>query len=130
MGRGGKLILAAILEAVANLERHAPVSQRLRLDPDHNRLSALGDAIFDRILDDRLEEKGRKARLLKVFGNIDLDMKPVGETRLLDVEIEPLKVDLFGKGYIGAWVERKARPEECRERQEHAFCAVAAAGHH
>ena len=37
------------------------------------------------------------ARLLELVGNVDLDLQPVGEADLLDVEIEPLELDLLGQ---------------------------------
>src|SRR5436190_1407000 len=56
VGRGGQLVLAAMLEAIADLEHHPVVVEVTRLDPDHHRLAALRHAIFDRILHDRLEQ--------------------------------------------------------------------------
>src|SRR5207253_9994553 len=106
------------------LQVNAPVGRLLRRDPDYNRLAALGDAIFDRILDDRLQQQRRQARLLEVLGHVDLDMKAVGETRFLDVEIKTLEVDLLGQGDVCAWVERQARAEEGRKREQHARGAV------
>ena len=45
---------------------HSPVEGRLGRDSDDHRLAALRHAIFDRILDDRLEDQRRKPRLLEL----------------------------------------------------------------
>ena len=56
MSGGRELVLAPVLEPIADFQHHLPVFSLPRGDPDHDRLAALGHAIFDRILDDRLEE--------------------------------------------------------------------------
>ena len=118
-----------MLEAVADLDRHAPIAERLRLDPDDHRLAALRNPIFDRILDDRLKDQRGQAGLLEIVGNVDLDLQAVGEAGLLDVEIETLELDLLGQGDVGAGVERKAGAEEGRQREQHGLGAVGAPGH-
>ena len=84
------------------------------LNPDDDRLAALGHAIFDRVLDDRLENQRGQAGGLELRRDVDLDVEPVGEARLLDVEVEPLQVDFLGQADVGAGVERQARAEEGR----------------
>ncbi len=73
---------------------------------------------------------GGKARLLELRRNVDLDRQAVGEARHLDVEIEPLEVDLLGQADVGARIQRQAGAEEGRERQQHRLGAVGAPGHH
>src|SRR5437762_5258217 len=57
VGGRGELVLAAVLQAIADLEDHSTVVEMPRLDADHHRLTALRHAIFDRILDDRLQQQ-------------------------------------------------------------------------
>src|SRR3954451_25214054 len=95
-----KLVLAAMLQPIADLQQHPTVEHALRLDADDDRLAALGHAIFDCILDDRLEQQRRQPRLFELLGDVDFDVQSVGETRLLDVQVQALQVDLFGQGHV------------------------------
>ena len=44
-------------------------------------------------------------RLLEFRRNVDFDVQPVREARLLDVEIKALQIDLFGKRHVRARIE-------------------------
>src|SRR5690242_20050680 len=66
VGGGRELVLAAMLQPVADLEHHSVIVEMACLDADHNRLAALRNAIFDRILDNRLEYERGHARLLEL----------------------------------------------------------------
>jgi hypothetical protein len=101
-----------------------------RLDPDDDRLAALRHAIFDGVLDDRLEQERGKARLLELRRDVDLDVQAVGETRLFDVEVQALEIDLLGERDVRARIQGQARSEEGRERQKHGLGAVRPACHH
>jgi hypothetical protein len=95
--RGGReLVLAAVLQPIAEGQLHSPVAAVAGLNANQQSLAAFLYAIFDRVFDDRLEEKRRKARRLELLWNIDLDVETVGETRHLYVEIESLEIDLLG----------------------------------
>src|SRR6185437_8376389 len=95
-----------------------------------NRLAALRNSIFDRILDDRLKKERGKPCLIQLLWNFDFDVQPIGKARGLDIEIQPLQVDLFSQSDVGTRVERKAGTEEGGKRQQHRLGAVASAGHH
>src|SRR5438067_4725705 len=130
VGGGRKLVLAAVLQPIADLQHHASVAEVAGLNANDHGLATFRHTIFYRILDDRLKEERRKARRLELLRNIDLDMEAVGETRHLDVEIQPLEVDLLGERDVGARVEREAAAEEGGKREQHGFGAVGAAGHY
>src|SRR3546814_10218334 len=53
------------------------------------------DAVLDRILDDRLQDQDGHTGIFQVLRNIDIDLKPVGKPRLLDVEIKALEGDFL-----------------------------------
>ena len=82
MSGGGKLVLAAMLQPVADLDGHPVLSELPRLDADDHGLAALRHAIFDCILDDRLEEERGEPCLLEFRRNVDFD-------RSADREIAP-----------------------------------------
>src|SRR4051794_6099613 len=105
MRRRWKLILAAVLQPVADLQHHAAVTQVTRLDPDDHGLAALGYAVFDRILDDRLKDQRRKPRGFQRLRNFNLDVKTVREARFLDVEIEALQIDFLSERNVRARIE-------------------------
>src|SRR3954447_7433414 len=129
MGGGGQFVLAAMLQAIADFERHPLVVERACFDLDGDRLAALRNAIFDRILDDRLQQQRGQARLFQFCRHVDLDCQAIGEPSHFDIEVEPLEVYLLGQADIGAWVERQAGPKEGGEREKHVLGAVGPAGH-
>src|SRR3546814_15140967 len=53
------------------------------------------DAVFDRILDDRLQDQDGHAGVFEVVGNVDIDLQPIGKACLLDIEIQALERDLL-----------------------------------
>src|SRR4051794_22625349 len=118
-----------MLQAIADLKDHPVVVEVAGLDPDDDRLAALGYAIFNRILDDRLHQQRRKARLLQLSRNVDLDAKAIREARLFDVQIKPLQVDFLRERDVRPWVQREAGSEECGKREQHGLGAVGASGH-
>src|SRR5690348_11276522 len=94
--RGGNLFLAAVLQAIADLEEHPVIVEVACLDADDDGLAALGHAVLDGVLDDRLEEERWHPRLFKFARNVDLDGEAVWKTGHLDIEIKALEVDFLG----------------------------------
>ena len=66
-----------------------------RLQTDRDASLGWRDAIFDRILDDRLQDQHGHTGMLKLLRDRHFDLQPVGKARLFDVEIEALERDFL-----------------------------------
>src|SRR3546814_12394691 len=73
------------------------------------------DAVLDRILDDRLQDQDGHTGIFQVLRNIDIDLKPVGKPRLLDVEIKALEGDFLVKADRLFGVDSQCRAQEGRQ---------------
>src|SRR6476469_195708 len=76
-----QFILAAVLGLVADFDDHAMIVEVPGTDADHHRPAALGHAIFDGVLDDRLQDQGWEAGLFELLRNVVFDGEAIGEAR-------------------------------------------------
>ena len=110
-GRAVVLVRRRRLAIVLDLDMEA-AGFLIGADPDRDRLPRLGDSIFDRILDDRLKDQHRHPRGEERVRNVDLDVEPVREADLLDVEIEALEPDLLVEADVGGGIGGEGGAEE------------------
>jgi hypothetical protein len=75
--------------------------------------------VLHRILDQRLEQQRRHARLGAVALERHVQAQPLGEARALDLQVEALQLHLFGQRQILHRIDRKAAPEEVGELNHH-----------
>ena len=54
----------------------------------------LRDAVLDGVLDQRLEEQRRQQRIERLRLDVEADDQPIGESRLLDLEVLRQEVEL------------------------------------
>src|SRR3546814_4159710 len=104
---GAAAIVAAVrwrhLAIVLDLEVE-PAGFFISGDAHRHRAARARHPAFDRILADRLEEEDGNADAGKVLGYIHFDLQPIGETHLLDIEVEALQLYLLLQRDVGGGV--------------------------
>jgi hypothetical protein len=109
--------------------QHQPALFLTRTNSKGDDMLRLGHAIFDDVLDDRLQKESGQANVAKRLRNIGLDLQAAGKTRFLDVEIEHLKTDLLVQGHVGRGVHRQGGAEEVGQAQDHPLGLLFPPGH-
>ncbi len=92
-----------------------------RLDADENGPAALLDAVFERVLDERLEDQRRHRGLPRLLGDVPLDAGAIDESLAHDVGVEAQQVQFLAQRRLRRAVRLQVRPQQVREAHEQAI---------
>ena len=84
-------------------------------DRDFGPFLLRADAVFDRILDQRLQQHGGKLRLCGIGLDPEIRAQPLLEAHLLDAEIELQRLHFLRHGNLAAGLGDQRMPQEARQ---------------
>ena len=86
----------------------------MRDDAHHAGLATATDAVFDRVLDERLEHEGRNGDRVQRLRNGDLRAEPVGEAQPLDLQIPVDERQFLAQRHFVRLISQR-RPQQLAE---------------
>jgi hypothetical protein len=92
---------------------------RARADADAPGIAAGADAVTNGILDERLQDEVRNWHVQDRLLDVDVDLEPVAEPRLLDVEVAPDELELATERHERAIAGGEGLAQEVAEPGDH-----------
>jgi hypothetical protein len=93
------------------------------VEPDHAAFQQVGNAVRDRVLDERLQQQGRHPALCRRGVHVALDLQALAEPDLLDAEKLIGEGKLVGERDPIAHADRERVAEKIRQEDAHPPCA-------
>ena len=83
-----------------------------RRDFDGAARGSLGDAMADRIFDDELQKQTGNQGRKQLIGDVELYLKPLGKSRLLNLELLPQELNFLGQRHLRPAGSRHQRAQD------------------